>query len=424
MGKHIPLLLLLSPVLAFGQFAAPPSLAQQASQAYKAKDYATFLAVEKQILAQRPGDTLAIYNAACAEALTGHAAESVQLLDLLLKAKLDMGADTDADFTNIHASPEWAQFKEGLAALRKPVIHSTTAFTLPQKGLMAASIAVDEQSGDAFIASVRERKIVKRTKEGVVSDFATQKDGLLGVWYLLVDPARRQLIASTAAVSFMQGFQKEDDGKSGICFFDLGTGKLVRKVFLPGAPERHLLTDMAEDSRGDVYVVDSHSEEIYRLRRSSSELELYVSSVVFHAPQGLALSSDERTLYVADYYDGIWAMEVLSNDRRRIDPPNEVSVAGLNGIARVGDSFVAVQNAVRPNRVLRIRMDPNAERITSVETLDSNLPSYSGPLQGTVSGDDFLYIANGQVGLGNFKTGAFAGDQAQPTTVLRLPLGK
>lgn len=424
MGNRLFLVVLSLAVLAHGQSGSTASLSQRASAAYKSKDYAGFLSLEKQILAIRPFDTLAIYNAACGEALTGHPAESVQLLNKLLTAKLDLGADTDTDFTNIHASPEWAQFKEGLAALRKPIINSTTAFTLPDKDLMVTSLAVDERSGDIYIASGRERKILKRTKAGVLTDFATQKDGLFGVWQLLIDPARGQLIASTAAAPFMQGFQKDDEGKAGLCIFDLATGKTVRQAFLSGTPEPHLLTSMAEDKRGNVFVVDSRSKELYRLRFGSSELELYVSSVVFGAPQGLALSADERTLYVADYLDGLWAMEVLSNDRRRIDPPNDISIAGLTGLSRVADGFVAVQNAIRPNRVLRIHLDANAEHITSVETLDSNLPSYAGPLQGTVSGGDFLYIANGQVELGDFKTGAFAADKAQPTTVLRLPLGK
>jgi sugar lactone lactonase YvrE len=424
MGKHLSLLLLSVSVLAHGQANITVFLAQKANDAHKRQDYATFLLLEKKILALQPFDTVAMYNVACGEALTGHPADAIQVLDKLLKAHVDLNADTDPDFTSIHELPAWAHLKEGLAALRKPVVHSATAFILPDKDLTVSSIAVDERSGDTYIASVRERKILKRTKEGVISDFVTKKDGLFGVWGLLMDPARRQLIASTSAVPFMQGFQKEDEGKAGICIFDLATGKLARQAFLSGAPDQHLLTSMAEDKSGNVFVVDSKSDEIYRLRRGSPELELYISSVVFREPKGLALSADELTLYVADYLDGLWALEVLSNDRRRIDQPDDVTLAGLNGLSRVGDGFVAVQNALQPNRVVRIHLDANAARVTSVETLDSNLPNYAGPLQGTVSSGDFLYIANGQIGLGDFKTGAFADDKAQPTTVLRLPLGK
>jgi sugar lactone lactonase YvrE len=380
--------------------------------------------LEKQALTLAPADPRTAYNVACGEAIAGHPMESILMLDQLVARGLDFGADKDTDFTNISQSPEWRLFKDRLASLRKPVVRSSTAFTLPDKGLIATSIAVDEQSGDAYIGSGRERKIVKRTKDGVISDFATEKDGLLAVSYLVIDPIRKQLIASTAAVAFMQGFQKEDEGKSGICIFDLATGKLLRKVFLTGEGGHHLLNAMVVDQSGNVFVVDSGSAEIYRLRRASSELELYVSSVVFPAPQGLALSVDERTLYVADFVDGIWAVEVLSTDRRHIDSSPEIYMPGLDGITRVKDGFIGVQIGLQPIRVVHIRLDSKGERIASMETLESNHPEFGGPTQGTLSGGDFLYIANSQIALANAKTGIFVDEHARPTTILRLPLGK
>ena len=408
------------------QTASLATLIKNAQSAYQAKDYPAFLALEQKALALAPDDPRILYNVGCGEALVGHAAEAVRLLDKLIARGLDMSADKDSDFNNIHQSPEWKQFEGRLAVLRQPVVRSSTAFTLPDKGLMATSLAVDEQTGDTFISSARERKILKRTKDGVVSDFATQKDGLLAVSYLLIDPVRKQLIASVAAVPFMLGFDKKEEGKSGLCFFDLATGKLVRQVFLTGgAAAQHILNSSVIDHKnGSVFVIDAGTHEIYRLRRSSTEFELYVSSVVFPAPQSLAFSADESTMYVADYMDGIWAMEVLSIERRHLDAPPDVYLAGLDGITRVGDAFIGLQIGIHPNRVVRIRLDPKAEKISSVETLESNLPVYSGPTQGVITGGDYLYIANSQIALADPTTGVFALDKANPTTVLRLPLGK
>lgn len=416
--------LLVSTALGLAQLSNPQSLAEASARAYQAKNYKAFLELQKRIFALEPGNTGAVYNLACAQALNGHAAESVQLLDKLLALKIDLNADTDSDFKAIDQSPEWATFKKQLAELRQPIVHSTVAFTLPDKNLVPAGIAVDPQTGDTYIASVRERKILKRTKDGVVSDFATRKDGLMAVFDLVLDPVRKQLIASTAALSFMQDFKKEDEGKAGICIFDLNTGKLARSVFLSPDPEHHLLSTMAEDKDGNIFVTDYSAGAIYRLRRASNEIELYISSVEFHAPQALALSADERTLYVADYVDGIWAAEVLSTDLHHLDTSPDVWVGGITGLRRVGNSLIALQTAAKPNRLVRMLLDPKAERITSVETLESNLPSYAGPVLGSISGDDLFYIANSQIGLGNAKTGAFDEAHAQPVTVLRLPLGK
>ena len=401
------------------------SLTMAAAAAYQAKDFPTFLTIEKRALALAPGEPRTTYNVACGEALTGHAAAAVHVLDQLLASGLDIAVDKDPDFSGIVQTPEWNQFKERLAAARQPIVRSTTAFTLPDRGLMATSIAVDEQTGDTYIGSVRERKILKRTKDGTLSDFATEKDGLLAVFYLLMDPVRRQLIVSMAAIPFMPGLRKEDEGSSGICIFDLATGKLVRRALLTASSGVHHLLDTAVVNQdGNLFVVDLGTHELYRLRRASSELELYVSGVVFRAPQGLAFSADERTLYVSDLIEGLWAMEVLSTDRRHIDAAPDVYLIGLDGITRVEDGFIAVQVGIKPNRVLKIRLDAKGERVAGVQTLESNHPAYSAPTQGVLSGGDLLYIANSQLGLANPKTGTFDDAQAKPTTVLRLPLGK
>ncbi|HEX8893081.1 MAG TPA: hypothetical protein VF783_07145, partial [Terriglobales bacterium] len=89
-----------------------------AVKAYRAKDYKRFLTDERKGLALEPENPRLIYNAACGEALNGNAKEAVALLDQLLARKLDLGAETDADFAGIRNTTEWAQFEAKLAELR------------------------------------------------------------------------------------------------------------------------------------------------------------------------------------------------------------------------------------------------------------------------------------------------------------------
>jgi hypothetical protein len=398
----------------------PRSLAKAALDAYQTRDYASFLALEERALALSPDDPRTLYNVACGQALTSHPVEAVRLLDRLVARGLDLGADEDPDFTGIHKTPGWADFEQKLLQLRKPLVRSTIAFTLPDKDLIATSLAMDEETGATYIASSHERKIIKRAKDGTLTDFATQKDGLFAVSYLLIDPARRQLIATTTGVPLMQGYRKEDGGKSGIFIFDLATGKLLRHVLLPET-EPHLLNQAVVNQDGDIFVVDNATHEIDRLRIHSNEIELYISSVVFLAPQSLALSADQRTLYVADILQGLFAVQVLSTDLVHLDSKPALYLSGLEGISRVKDGFIGVQIGVQPNRVIRIRLDSSGPNIASMETLESNHPDYLGPVQGTVSGDNFFYIANSQLALVNQKTGVISEDRARATTVLRLP---
>jgi sugar lactone lactonase YvrE len=395
----------------------------EAVQAYQAKDYGKFLELEKRALELNPANPRILYNVACGESLGGNAGEAVRRLEqLAIDWKLDLGAEADTDFAGIRGTPEWKEYEAKLAELRKPMVRGRVAFTLKDPQLVATGIAVDGKTGDTYVASVRERKIVKRTKSGQVSDFIAEgQDGFLAGASLLLDAKRGLLYASTAGVPFMRKYEKGDEEKSGVFAFDLKTGKTVRKVWLAADGKAHFLNALVMDRAGNVYVSDSLRAGIYRLRQGAQELEAFASAG-FRSTQGLAFSHDEKTLYVADYSNGLWALDMATKEQRRIEGPPNAWLGNLDGLARVKDAFICVQIQVTPARVVRLRLDAKGERIASVETLERNRPDYNEPIQGTVSDGAFFYVANSQLTLGNGRTGEFAAERAKPTVVVRLPL--
>jgi sugar lactone lactonase YvrE len=401
----------------------PAALDAEAARAYRARNFAQFVALEKRASALDPANPRYLYNIACGQALSGDATEAVRLLNRLFALKLDFGAATDTDFDGIRRTPEWAGFDQKLAELRHPMIRSGIAFTLTDPSLVATGIAVDEKTGTTYIASVRERKIVRRTKAGAVDDFITEaQDGFLAGASLLVDSRHRILYASTSAVPFMRGYRKEDQGQAGVFAFDLKSGKLMRKAMLTVDGKIHFLNALAMDREGTVFVSDSGTPGIYRLKPGAGTLETFVGSDVFRSTQGLAFSPDEKTLYVADFSDGLWAVDLASKRRRRMESPTDVWLGGMDGLTPVPGGFITVQIGVRPERVLRLRLSSNHEKIAAAEILEMNHPNYSGPIQGVISGNNFLYIANSQLARGNGETGAFSEDHAYPTIVLSLPI--
>jgi sugar lactone lactonase YvrE len=424
---------LMCTAIAIAQTQKPPNtvaaLSDAAIKAYQAKDFARFLDYERRALALEPQNPRTMYNVACGEALNGHREEALQVLHTLTARKLDLGAETDADFASIRGGPGWAAFVAELATLRAPIVKSSVAFRLDDPTLIATGIAIDPQSGDAFIASVRHRKIVRRTKAGAVSDFVREgQDGFLAGASVVVDASRRLLIASASATPLMTDYPKDASpmgGESaGVFVFDLRSGMLVRKVMLDSkAPAgRHFLNALAIDRAGTIYVSDSGTPGIYKLAPGSDHLDLFAGADLFRATQGLALSDDDKTLFVADYTDGLWAVDMASKAKRRIDAPADVWLGGMDGLSRVPDGFITVQIGVKPERVLHLRLDAAHQHITRVDILDMNHPDYAGPIQGDISGRDFLYIANSQLPLADPHTGVIPADKARPTVILRLPL--
>jgi len=172
-----------------GETEVKARLYQEAVTAYKAKDYAGFLAAAGKMLALDPANPKYIYNAACAEALTGHNADAVRHIAALLDRGLDFGFDEEPDFASLRASKEFEPIREKLARLRKPVGKSEVAFTLPEKDQIPEGVAFDPKTKTWFISSVHRRKIVSLTPDGKVSDFILDRaDGLGAVLGIAFEP--------------------------------------------------------------------------------------------------------------------------------------------------------------------------------------------------------------------------------------------
>jgi sugar lactone lactonase YvrE len=406
-----------------GPEETPETLSREAFAAYQAKDYPRFLALERRALALDPSNPRFVYDVACGEALTGDGAAAVRHLETLLARKLDLGAEGDADFTAIRGTPEWKHYVEQLAVLRQPLIRSTTALEVPDRSLVPAGIAVDPATGDTYIGSTRRRKIVRCGRDGRVTDFVGEgQDGLLAVASLLLDSGRRTLFASTATAPHMVGFQEKAPWGAGVMAFDLKTGRLLRKAFLAPDGRHHFLNALAQDGAGNLFVSDSAEPGIYRLAPGASVLESVLPDHLFDSTQGLAFAEDDGVLYVADWTDGLWALDIRSRTRRRLPGPPDVWLGGLDGLTRVSAGFVSVQIGVRPARVVLLRLDAARKSVASVDLLEMARPDYSGPVQGVMDGGDFLYIANSHLDLIDPKSGAFAEEKARPVTILRLPV--
>jgi sugar lactone lactonase YvrE len=394
-----------------------------AVKAYQAKDYKTFLADERKALALEPENPRVIYNTACGEALNGNAKGAVALLEQLSARKLDLGAETDGDFAGIRTTAEWAQYEAKLADLRKPLVRSTLGFKIEEPGLLATGMTFDATTGDFYIASARGRKILRRAKDGKVTDFVREaQDGFLCGAGLAIDAPRNLLYASTSGAPFMKGAQKEDDGRAGLFAFNLKTGETVRKVWLAGDGRKHFLNNLAVDRAGNVYVSDSLNSGIYLWRRDASALEEIAPPAMFEGSQGLALSDDEKTLFVGDFVEGLWALDLATKTKRRIPAPADAYLVGMDGLAKVKDGFVTVQLQVRPHRVVRLHLDPQWQRVVSVEVLESNHPEYDAPIQGTIAEGAFWYVADSQLETLDPKTGEFPAEKAKATVVLKLAL--
>jgi len=365
-----------------------------AHKAYTTGDFAAFRA---ELLAMRReiGPLPAIdYDLAVAEARLGNGGRALEWLETFAGMGLFQDVASDSDLASVRSLGGYPRIVRQLSANLEPVTHGAVAFTLADADLIAEDIAYDSVRHRFLISSVRRRKIVAVDSAGHASDFTRPgADSTWGMFAVHVDPARQVLWATTAAVNAAQGYSAADSGRSALLAYDLATGALRARLEPSDARRAHVLGDMTIGADGTVYVSDAVSGAVYTAAPGARVLAVLVPAGTFTSPQTPALSADEKRLYVADYARGIAVVDLSTKRVSWLGHPGNVALVGTDGLYRVGNTLLAVQNGTTPNRVLRVLLDTAGTRVLDAQVLERAKPAVSDPTHGVMVGDTFYFIA-------------------------------
>ena len=324
------------------------------------------------------------------------------------------------------------RFQDLFAMLRAqaPKTHrSTVAFTLPMGSLLPGDLAWDAAGKVFYVASLRQRKIVRVTPgaagaPALATDFAgSGAESLDAVQGVKVDAARRRLWAVTAADPAMEGARPEDAGRSQLVAFDLATGAVVGR-FTPATRPPHQFGGLAVGGDGSVWVTDTISGEVFVLRKGAGELVAVAPAGTFIAPKGIAVSPDGTRVWVADLARGVYRLDPATGSPSLLDQPPGPWPAGVDGLVLQRNALVGVQGTVSFGRVVRWTLEPDGNSFSGIEILDCAHPSYKVPVGGTVAGDDYVYVANSQLDALDASGALPPEAKLEDLVFLRLPLGR
>ncbi|MEZ4884876.1 MAG: hypothetical protein R3E32_09140 [Chitinophagales bacterium] len=367
---------------------------QAATKAYEDKDFETFLKSCQNMDSLRENHPTILYNLACAYSLNQKEAEAVQTLQQLLLIDAKEQIRTEADFDNIRSSDGFKEVLASLDSLQTPIIYSDTAMIIPAKTLHPESIAFDAQTGDFYLSSFHLRKIVRVDKEGKVSDFIEEaQDGIWAVSGIKIDTSHRWLWVTTVAAPQMVHFEESEDGQTGIFKYDLESGKLLKKYVLKEEGP-HWLGDLELDPNGTIYATDSKQPYIFCIKPESDSLEQYFTHPNFVSLQGITLDKSASYLFVADYQNGIFKINLTTQKIHPISPPKKVIFKGIDGLYFYDNSLISIQNGVNPMRVVRHYFEDNQFTFNHSQILDHHHPAFDEPTLGVMVGSNFFYIAN------------------------------
>ncbi|MFQ5605545.1 MAG: hypothetical protein ACE5HS_19925 [bacterium] len=372
-------------------------LYKQAYQAYGEKQYEICLEKFQRAHKLRPTHPGIMYNLASMHALLGNERQAFHWLNRVADMGIYLLLTKDDDFSLLKDRDAFksvvARFEKNMA----PVGNSTRAFKLSEKDLITESVAFDERQNTFYVSSIHKRKIVQITADGVTSDFITaEQDGVWSVFGLRVDAVRRVLWVCTAAVREMQHFQAGEKGRAAVFKYDLDAKKLLKKYAVADTTAAHLFGDLTLDATGNVYISDSDYNGIYRITQKDDRLTEFVAPGWFSSLQGLAFTADAAWLFVADYAQGVFRIDMSTKQVLKLPIPPKVTQLGIDGLYFFDGSLIAIQNGVTPQRVIRIYLNDALDRVVGTKVMEANHPDFDEPTLGGIVGKTFYYVANSQ----------------------------
>jgi sugar lactone lactonase YvrE len=365
-----------------------------------------------------PGHGGVLFRLARERALQGDAVGSIRDLGLAVATGLDFEIEAESAFLPLRNRRDFMDLLDRALDQRVVVHASTVAFRVPETDLIPEGLAHDPVSGEFFLGSIHKRKIVRIGADGKARDFtASGQDGLSEVLGMKVDAKRRLLWVMTAAGK-AAGAQ---EGWSAAYAYDLGNGQVARRYSLNTG--KHLFNDLALAADGRVFLTDSEAGAVWRIDPGKDALVPLVPARRLNYPNGIALSADERRLYVTDFASGISMVDPTTGDVRPLPHPPDVSLHGIDGLYWHESGLIGVQNGAGTERIVRYRLGPEGARVVALDVLESHNPLFAIPTTGAIVGGDFYYIANSLLNRlgpdGRLKPYA----RLEPAVILKAPLG-
>jgi hypothetical protein len=370
---------------------------------------AQIAAVEK-LQPKFPDQGAALYFLAAAKE---HLRETREALDLLKKClALQEGFDPSGDpaFLELKELKEFNALIEDVHRDFPVAMQAREAFRTSEKDLVPEGLAYDAQRNVFYLSSLNRRKIVQIGLDGSISDFVPgDRFDLLPVLGIRLDPNTDTVWAA----SF------KDSGQTELLHFD-ATGKLMGR-FRPDGSAKHGFNDLVIRKNGEVILTDSLANEVLRFDPVTRSFKVLPVHRPLFYPNGIALSGDDRTLYVADSL-GVVRIDLMSGQTHDVNPGPRSTLAGIDGLYWHSGRLIAIQNGIGSPRVAAFHLSGDGLRVTQTTVLENRTNFCVLPTTGAIRGSDFFFIANSQIdNMNNDKVMDVTRLEAVRVGVLHLP---
>lgn len=313
----------------------------------------------------------------------GQFPEAIRRLRKVVDANLGFDPSRDIDFANLRDTAEFRSIMEEVHRQTPPVHNSRLIATIDERDVFPENVAFDIRRNAFLLGSTAKAEIVRCSIGAecvlLVKPHPGEEGYVLG---LKIDGASGTVWATNNTPS----------GAS-LRRYDIETGKLQQTAYIEG---KHVFNDLALSSTGTVYVSDTSEGSVYQLNSRTNTLRRMAPKHTFTAANGIAISADERMLYVSAWGDGIDVIDLQSGVVKPMLHPDNVCLAIIDGLYATEGSLIAIQNGPMLPRIVQFRLSENEQGIVGMTILERRNPAFDGITTGALVGNELYYVANPQ----------------------------
>ena len=90
----------------------------------------------------------------------------------------------------------------------------------------------------------------------------------------------------------------------------------------------------------------------------------------------------------------MFRVDPITGTTTQLQPPNGTTLLGIDGLSYDAGTLIAIQNGIRPYRVVRLRLYQAATKVAALEILEASHDLFDEPTTGVVVRDRYYFIAN------------------------------
>jgi len=390
-----------------------PALQLKANASYAEKDYLAYRNVLQKLRIMRPNNSEYMYQLVIAYALLDDKSSAYALMLEMQQHGLSYDFSLRADVDNIRNTEVFDYVNDLMKMAGEPVGESVPVFTLPDSVLSPEAIAWDESRQSFLVATIATGSIYAVKESGETNELlkADEENGLWAIFGLLVDQQRNRLWVTSAATRAFSGYEPADKGRSSLFEFNLETLELIRRYPVPVDGRSHVLGSMEINAGGDIFIADRTLPIVYGKAADEQKLKGLFASRDMISMRGVAIQPDGGLLYVADREMGIMVIDLKGQRVGKVALPDTLIIGGIDGLYLWDNHLIMIQNGIKPQRVMRLELDPSGTKVTNVRPLAVAKPEFDFPSFGTLRGNELFYFANSQ--------SASGGTPVRPVTIVR-----